>query len=173
VADLDPDLEGEADCGSADVEDRNLAARTVTAQADAVIVTGLAGPQGVHRLARVVGALRAHGVADERILPVVNRAPRSPRARAEIAAAFGELLASRPGTAIASPVFVTEQRRLDAAIRDGLGVPGAIATTVTAAVGALVDRAAPATADAEPADEPVPVRPGSLGAWATSQEAAG
>lgn len=173
VADLDPDIEGEAECGSVDVEDRNLVARTVTAQADVVVVTGLAGPQGVHRLARTVSALREHGVADERILPVVNRAPRSTRSRAEIASAFGELLTNRPDAAIASPVYVTEHRRLDASIRDGLGVPSPIATTVTAAVAALVHRASPSGAADEPTDEPVPVRPGSLGAWATSQEAAG
>ena len=172
VADLDPDLEGEAECGSVDVEDRNLVARTVTAQADVVVVTGLAGPQGVHRLARTLRALREHGVADERILPVVNRAPRSSRSRAEITSALGELLTNRPDSAIASPVFVTEHRRLDASIRDGLGVPSAIATTVTAAVAALADRATSDADDRRP-DEPVPVRPGSLGAWATSQEATG
>lgn len=172
VADVDPDLEGEAESGSSDVEDRNLMARTATAQADAVVVTGLPGPQGIHRLARTVTALREHGVADARILPVVNRAPRSPRLRSEITATFGELLAPGPDAAVASPVFVTEHRRIDAAIRDSVGVPTTVATSVAAAVSALLDRAGP-PAGLDPGLDAQRVAPGSLGAWATSQEAAG
>lgn len=175
VADIDPDLEGEAECGSIDVEDRNLMSRTVLRQADVVVVTGLAGPQGLHRLARVLADLRGHGIADERILPVVNRAPRSPRTRAEITRALAELVATRDETApaLASPVFVTEQRRLDASLRDGLGVPTAVATSLAAAVGALEQRLGDDGPSRTAPAEPVPIRPGSLGSWATSQEATG
>ena len=177
VADIDPDLEGEAQCGSIDVEERNLMARTVASQADVVVVTALAGPQGVHRLARVLGDLRELGVPDTRLLPVVNRAPRSPRSRAEIARALADLVATRrdPDTvsALASPLFVGEHRRIDAAIRDGLGVPSALASSITAAVAGLTDRLALDDASVAGAAEPVAVRPGSLGSWATSQEAAG
>jgi hypothetical protein len=177
VADIDADLDGEAECGSIDVEERNLMSRTVVAQADVVVVTGLAGPQGLHRLARLLGELREHDVPDTRILPVVNRAPRSARLRSEITRALAELVATRhePGTtpAPASPVFVTEQRRLDASIRDGLGVPTAVATSLAAAVTALSDRLVDESARAHDSGAPVPIRPGSLGSWATSQEATG
>lgn len=177
VADIDPDLEGEAQCGSIDVEERNLMSRTVAAQADVVVVTALAGTQGLHRLGRVLGDLRELGVPDTRLLPVVNRAPRSPRARAEITRALADLLAARhqPDTpsALASPLFVTEHRRIDAAIRDGLGVPSSLAASVTAAVGSLADRVAHESLRTTGPDEPVAVRPGSLGSWATSQEATG
>jgi hypothetical protein len=177
VADVDPDLEGEAECGSIDVEERNLMARTVVAQADVVVVTGLAGPQGLHRLARLLGDLREHGVPDARILPVVNRAPRSPRLRAEITRALADLVVSRHESdappALASPVFVTEQRRLDSSIRDGLAVPGAVATNLAAAVAALSDRLVHEALRERHSDGPVPIRPGSLGSWTTSQEATG
>lgn len=177
VADIDPDVEGEAQCGSVDVEDRNLMARTIASQADVVVVTGLAGPQGIHRLARQIGELRDLGVIDARMLPVVNRAPRSPRARAVLARALADLVAAGRDPSIppsmASPVFVTEHRRLDASIRDGLGVPSAIASTVAAAVGALGDRLVHEQLRTDQGSGPAPVRPGSLGSWATSQEATG
>ena len=177
VADIDPDLEGEAACGSIDVEERNLMARTVAAQADVVVVTALAGPQGLHRLGRVLGDLRELGVPDTRLLPIVNRAPRSPRARAEITRALADLLAARsqPDTvsALASPLFVAEHRRIDAAIRDGLGVPSSLAASVTAAVASLADRVAHEPRRATDPGEPEAIRPGSLGSWATSQEATG
>lgn len=177
VADIGADLEGEAQCGSIDVEERNLMGRTVATQADVVVVTALAGPQGLHRLARVLSDLRELGVPDTRLLPVVNRAPRSPRSRAEITRALADLLAMRrdPDTvsAMASPLFVAEQRRIDATIRDGLGVPSALASSITVAVAALTDRLDLDATGIAGTAEPVAVRPGSLGSWATSQEAAG
>jgi hypothetical protein len=176
VADLDPDVEGEAQTGAVDLEDRNLMARTVALDADVVVVTGLAGPHGVHRLARQLRELRELGVADRRLLPVVNRAPRSPRARAEAARALAELVATTgPPPTLASPTFVGEQRRLDTAIRDGVGLPAGLASQLARAVEAVAERldAETDTGDLAGTDGPVPVRPGSLGAWATSQEAAG
>jgi len=174
VADLDPDIEGERECGSVDVEERNLLARSVTDVAEVVVVTALPGPQGVHRLVRELSVLLEHGVRPERILPVVNRAPRPSRARAEITrtiAALTEPAAPR-ASALASPVFLPEIRRIDTNLRDGTGVPGSISTALASAVNAIAARA-----EALPAaprdDEPRAVIPGSLGSWSTSQEAAG
>ncbi len=176
VADIDPDVEGEGECGSVDVEERNLMARTVVRQADIVAVTGLAGPQGLHRLARVLSDLREVGVPDRRILPIVNRAPRSPRLRSEMARTIADLVAvrSRPdASSLASPLFLGENRRIDAALRDGLGAPASLATTVAAAVSGFADRLVHDDLRGSGAADPEPVRPGSLGAWGTSQEAAG
>ncbi|HEY2813253.1 MAG TPA: hypothetical protein VGJ03_07315, partial [Acidimicrobiales bacterium] len=88
VADITSDFEGERHCGSIDVEERNVMARTTAAAADVVVVVGSPGPRGVHRMVRLVAALVDVGIDGERILPVVNRAPRSPRSRAEITAAL-------------------------------------------------------------------------------------
>lgn len=175
VCDLEPDLEGEAECGSFDVEERNLLARTAIDQADVVVVTARPDVQGLHRLVRLLADLLDRGIPPDRIVTVVNRAPRAARARAEITRAVAALLDPAVGTAarqLASPIFVAEHRRLDAALRDGTGVPAALGVGVSAAVLAAIDRpaAAPAAA-ATPAMAPVAVAPGSLGSWA--QEATG
>jgi len=168
VADIDPDLEGEAQCGSLDVEERNLLARSITTVADVVVVTGLAGVHGVHRLVRVLDGLVAHGVPADRLVPVINRAPRSPRARAELSRALAELARPMLGAQhelLAGPVFVGDQRRLDAALRDGVGAPTTMSTLVAGAVEALLARVDAPTISL--ADEvPVAVTPGSLGSWA-------
>ncbi|MEZ5266417.1 MAG: hypothetical protein R2755_32540 [Acidimicrobiales bacterium] len=97
VADCEADVEGEDDCGSVEVEERNGLTRAALQRADAVVVVGTATLTGVHRLVRLVGELRRFGVPAERLLVVVNQAPRQARARAELATAIGAL------TALAGP----------------------------------------------------------------------
>ena len=92
VADVDADLEGERATGSIDVEERNTMARATTLAADLVVVVGLPGMKGLHSFLGRIRDLLAHGVPAAQLLPVVNRAPKGPRARAELTAAFGELL---------------------------------------------------------------------------------
>ena len=168
VADVDCDLEGEKDCGSMDIEERNLFARTVTGRADVVVAVGLSGAKGLHRLVRVVQALVDHHVDPARIVPVVNRAPRNPRARAEITTALTHLTRPLLGShsIIAGPVFVPERRRLEELVGDGARLPDNLCGPMTAAVMAVLDRStAPADTEYE-VKEPVAVAPGSLGTWA-------
>jgi MinD-like ATPase involved in chromosome partitioning or flagellar assembly len=163
VADADADLEGEAETGSLDLEDRNACARLLTATADVVVVTAVDGVVGVHRLVRTLADLVAHGVEPERLLPVVNRAPRSPRRRAELTRAVALLLGElAPGAATVSPLMVPARRDLDAVVLDGSPLPRALCAPVGAAVEAVLDRVGErgsSTSDAEP----VAIRPGSLG----------
>lgn len=168
VADVDSDVEGQDQCGSVDVEERNAMARITAAQADAVVVVGTPGPKGVARLVRTLWALVEHHVAIERLVPVVNRAPRSPRARAELTATVPALAGSltTAAMALAPPVFVGERRRLDEAIRDAARLPRAAGDVLRGAVDAAIRRAAAVT-PASPASEPFPVTPGSLGAWSS------
>ena len=171
VADIDPDVEGEAQCGSLDIEERNLFARSISAQADVVLAVGLPGPKGLHRLLRVVDGLVEHDVDPARIVPVINRAPRSPRARAELTAAFAQLtrpmVASR--TPFAGPVFLPDRRRVDDVLGDGVRLPDSLTSPLGAAVGAVLDRvsaSAPIQRSTASRDlEPVAVAPGSLGTW--------
>jgi len=170
VADVDDDLEGESTTGSSDVEDRNLLARTTVEVADVVVVVGAPGLKGAHSLLRVVRDCIAAGVRPERIVPVVNRAPRSRTARAELLRAVTELLASsNPGQGVLSPVFLPERRGLDEVLRDGVALPDALVAPIASAVRArlesLPERSAPA------APEPMLVEAGSLGSW--DEEAAG
>jgi MinD-like ATPase involved in chromosome partitioning or flagellar assembly len=174
VSDVDPDVEGEAQCGSVDVEDRNLLARTTLLDADLVVVVGQPGLAGFDAQLRVVRDIAELGVPGSRIVPVVNRAPRNPRARAEAAAALARLLAAtHPGVTLAStPVFVPERRRLDDLLRDGVPLPSQIVRPLAGAVRALLERATLASVPAErPAieHEPVAVVPGSLGSWSDDE----
>jgi hypothetical protein len=175
VAEIDADVEGEAECGSVDVEDRNMLARTAATTADLVLVVGQAGLCGLHAHLRVLRDLVGLGVDPGKLVPIVNRAPRNPRARAEISQALaGPLEASLPGVRLAAnAVFVPERRRLDGAVRDGLAPPSAVVAPIAQAVRALVEVVpSGAGAGAGPAsvaaDEPVAVVPGSLGAWPPS-----
>jgi MinD-like ATPase involved in chromosome partitioning or flagellar assembly len=164
VADIDADLEGQDETGSAEIEERNLLARAAVARSDVVVVVGLPGLKGLHGLTRVVDDLRAHGVEPERILPVVNRAGRNQRTRAEVRRTFAELTATRDGgQPVDGPIFLPERRGLDDLHRDGARMPSAIAAPVVGAVHALLDRAGARTDTG--AGAPERVAPGSLGSW--------
>jgi len=165
VADVDDDLEGEAATGSADVEDRNLLARTTIEAADVVVVVGAPGPKGAHSLLRVTRDCIAAGVEPARIVPVVNRAPRSRTARADVARAIDELLAaSNPGQAVLSPVFVPERKQLDEVLRDGVPLPDAVVDPVSRAVRARLDAVSERVPMVSVA-QPQLVEAGSLGSW--------
>lgn len=167
VADIDADLEGQHDCGSLDVEDRNLLARTVTATADVVVVVSQPTIVGLHRMTRLLDALFRHGVEGHRILPLVNRAPRQGRARAELTRTVAEL--ARPlapdASRLCSPLFVPDRRGLDDFVRAADPLPVSLTATVGDAIAALLGRAS--DADAPAAARPQRVEPGSLGAWST------
>lgn len=165
VADIEPDLEGDAETGSTDVEDRNLVARTIARQADVVVVVGDPGLKGLHATGRVLRDLRSFGVEPERILAIMNRAPRQARARAEFARAFAALCGP---TATSAPVPVPHRRGLEELHRDAGRFPDAIVEPVTGAVRSLLDRL-PAFASEQP--EPVAIAPGSLGTWADDEAA--
>lgn len=162
VADVDADVEGQRLTGSVDVEDRNSLARHVTRSADLVLVTATPTVTGLHRLVRSLDGFLDHGVEAERLLPVVNQAPRSVRARAELTRAVADLLGPMGAALTTTPLFLTHRRDLDAVFRDASPLPRTIVEPVTAAVGATLDRLEPRdTVGPEPVA--VPVRPGSLG----------
>lgn len=172
VADIDDDLEGERSTGSLDVEERNVMARVVTAAADLVVVVGAPGLHGLHRLLRVTGDLLEHGVSGDRILPILNRSPRSPRARAELTRAFGELLsAGRGDHGVPSPVHLAEGRHLDELLRDGSRLHDPWLAPVCGPVLALLE-AREADPGGRSLEDPVAVVPGSLGSW-TEQDDVG
>src|SRR3546814_9431847 len=101
-----------------DIEDRNAMARSAARNADLVVVVGTPGVKGLHSLLRVIREVIAAGVPGSQVLPVINRAPRDPRARAEIAATLGELLALGGETSVPSPLHLSERHRVEDALRD-------------------------------------------------------
>lgn len=157
VCDTDAEVEGEKECGSVDVEDRHVMARTALSRADVVFVVGLPGMKGTHSLVRTVNQVAAFGVGARRVVPVVNKAPRSPRVRAEIAEALSGLV----GTPLAAPVFVPE-RRLDELLRDGARLPPVVTAPLASACAALLDEVGSRRVVAA---EPELITPGSLGSW--------
>jgi hypothetical protein len=169
VADVAGDVEGEAECGSADVEERNHLARHAAHNASVVVAVGSPGLKGIHSLARLVRALVAVGVAPERIVPVVNRAPRNPAGRAGLSRAFSALVSEWDDSVTlgtAGPVPVPE-RKIDDVLRDGGPLPTAIVQTLTRAVVAVADR----QADRPPAHGgPSRITPGSLGTWSEAAD---
>jgi len=176
VADIDADLEGEALTGSLDVEERNTMARVVADAADLVVAVGEPGLHGVHSLLRVTRDLLHHGVSGGRILPVVNRSPRGPRARAELTRAFGELLeAAIPDHGVPTPVHVGERRNLETDLRDGARLHEGWLAPVCAPVQSLLDRHAgdlpsPDVVPQRTTEQLVPVAPGSLGTWPDDED---
>jgi septum formation inhibitor-activating ATPase MinD len=151
VCDTDPEIEGEEECGSTDVEDRHVLARAAARGADVVFVVGLPGVKGVHAARRVMHDLQEFGVTPGRIVPVVNRAPRGRRARADIVAALDR----------AGAVFLPE-RRVDELFHDGVRFPSALTAPLAGACLAVRERLG-----AVDAPRAQPVRPGSVAVWSS------
>jgi hypothetical protein len=162
VCDCDSDVEGEEETGSAEVEDRNVLARTAVAAADVVFAVGGSGLKGTHSLAGVLADLDAYGVDPRRVVPVVNRAPRHPRQRAEASRALAEL-APRATGAMATPLFLPE-RRVEDALRDGTPLHAALVLPVTTAFNTIAC-ALPSVGRVDEEPTPTPITPGSLGHW--------
>lgn len=163
VADLDPDLEGERDSGSFDVEERHHVARAALARADVAIVTGEATTLGCAKLVRLVGDVLAQDVDPRRLLLVLPRSPRSPRTRAELATALADLLRGAVGPLaerIAAPLGLPD-RPVDAAVRDAVPLPAPLPEKLADAVRTLLGRIG--TREAPQGVVPVPVRPGEFG----------
>jgi len=160
VADIDSDLEGEAECGSIDVEERNLAARDVTSLADAIVIVSDPTLSGVHRMVAMVDEVLRLDVAPARIVLVINNAPRSARTRSDLASSIAKLADGGAATELASPIFVGTRRHLDDIHRNGIRFPPGLAADVATAIESAIRRA-PGRETSQPEPEPVVV--GSLG----------
>lgn len=170
VCDVTGDVEGEDDAGSVDVEERNLMARTALLRADVVFVVTRPGPKGVHAAVRLIADLAGIGVPGDRIVPVVNMAPRHPRARAELTAALADLLAPVIGSrGPASPVFLPA-KKVDEALRDAVPLPAPLPALLANAFAAMTARVGPRVMP-PPRDAEL-VAPGSLGASLDRDESA-
>ena len=163
VCDVTADLEGEDDAGSADVEERNLMARTAVPAADVVFAVGRPGVKGVHALVRVLTDLGRAGVPAGRVVPVFNMAPRAPRARAELSKALADLAGPvLGGGRTVAPVFLPA-RRVEEALRDAVRMPAPLPATLAGAYLAVTGRLG--RLEPRSGAEPEIVTPGSVGSW--------
>jgi hypothetical protein len=173
VADCDHEVDGEAETGSHDLEDRNLLARHTTRAADLVVVVAQPTVSGIGDLVHALAALDRLGVPATRTLTVLNRAPRHPRRRAELAAAVAELARADPPHL--GPAFLPDRRGLDAIHRRVDRLPGALTRPLASVVQASLERAVATTPDgatARPHRTPARIAPGSLGHWSDGADAA-
>ena len=170
VVDVDADVEGEQQCGSSDVEDRNVLARQALTAADLVLVVGVPGVAGLHSQLRVLARParprrrgRPAGAGDQ-----PGTAGASPAGRARIGAgAAPDGVGARRGGGVDTGVR-PRAGRLAQAARDAAPLPAPVVKPLVGAVRGLLDRARHAAAPrpSAPAPEPVLVAPGSLGSWA-------
>lgn len=167
VCDITGDFDGAEETGSEDIEDRNRLARMAARQADVIAVVGVPGAWGVHHTVRTILALSEIGVSCQRILPVINHAPRQPKSRAGIGSAIRDLTKTRLADAdsLCSPIFVQTRRGLEATLRDGDPLPKALTEDLASGLHALLDLSAPIEIDLTSVPEPVAIVPGSLGTW--------
>lgn len=156
VADVEPDLEGEAETGSIDVEERHALARAAVRSADVVVAVGRPGLHGTHALVRLLGEVVAAAVDGARILPVVNRAPADRAARAEITATLAALGSS--GERPLPPSFVGDLA-VEPAFLCGHPLPIEISHDLASTVDAVTRLASVGTRH----EEHHRVRPGTLG----------
>ncbi len=169
IADCDFDTDGRSECGSVEVEERNTMARGATRSADLVIVVTNPGPRGIRRLVRITGDLVGSGVDPERLVAVVNRGPRSHRARAEIARTVPELLTATGVDCrqMASPVFLPERRRIEETHPGPTPLPRPLTAPITSAAADALDRVS-----GVPVRRPDPeqIQPGTLGSFGTGTD---
>jgi hypothetical protein len=162
VTDVDADFEGVDECGSIEVEERNMLARTAVDAASTVVVVGSPSAKGVHSLVRILHLVLGRGVQPRSIVTVLNRSPRSLRSRAALVAALAALLPSEVAGLMGSPVFVPDRRRMDEVVRDAAPMPSALVGPVQGVVLAQLDGR---VASERPPPEAAAVEPGSLGHW--------
>lgn len=149
-------------------------ALTALANADVVVAVGLPGVKGAHSLVRLLRDLAGAGTPSDRVIPVFNRAPKSGRAKAELARVLTQLATVDPPgdnhsgarrrshahmLGPASPIFVPE-RTLDEMAGHAARLPAVVVDPLVASVGAVLHRSGRRSA---PSSEPRAVAPGSLG----------
>lgn len=164
VADTDADLEGEAQTGSIDIEDRNVLARELATTADLIVLTAHAGVAGTSRSIQTFRDLIELGVDSRRILLVVLGAPRSTRRRSELTRTIATLLSEVfPSHPIPIPVMVPIRRDLEPIFHDGAPPPRSVLGSVTAAIGHLFADVGPLTDRHSLNETPIAIIPGHLG----------
>lgn len=84
VVDHDDSCDGEAETGSLDVEERHVIARHTLSHANAVICVGTTGMKGMYDLSWLIQEAVRLDVAPDKIIPVINFAPRRPALRASL-----------------------------------------------------------------------------------------
>lgn len=135
VSDITADLESESDTGSTEIEDRHALAHSAIDAADLVVAVANPTLKGVRDVVGLIDDLGRLGVASQRIQVLVNRAPRSPRVRAEVTRAISDLSQSTPER---SPIFLPERRGMELLHRCADRLPSQMTMPLASAIAAIV-----------------------------------
>ena len=164
IADTDTDLEGEAQTGSIDIEDRNVLARELVVTADIIVLTARAGVAGTSRSIQTFRDLIELGVDSRRILLVVLSAPRSTRRRSELVRTITSLVNEVfPDHPIPVPVMVPIRRDLEPFFHDGAPPPKSVLGSISTAIAQLFADIGPLPHRASTDQTPIAILPGHLG----------
>jgi hypothetical protein len=164
VADVPAELDGQAQTGSMDLEDRHAPTLAALATADVVLVTGHPDLHGLHALVDLLGEVVASGVPPERVVPVVVGVPRAPATRARLTAATARLSAAHT-TRHSDPivlhpaVLLPRIRHLD----DRHDRVAPLPSSLTGPLGRLCERLLGELAPRSAAHHPERIRTGELG----------
>ena len=165
VADVDAEVDGEAQTGSVEIEERNGLARTVLARSELILVVGQPTMKGVYALVRTLIDLLEFGIAPQRLLPVINQASGAATMRSELSRAVRQLVGDAAGGSAVSPALFLPEVPLEGALRDRDALPAALPRALATAVDALLQRhGAPPPQPREAA--PQQITPGAIGHWA-------
>jgi hypothetical protein len=134
VADVSPELDGQAETGSIDIEERNGLARMVIDRAAVVVVVGHWSTTGVPRLVRLLGEIERHGVPRERLRPVLNRGPRTAAGRTAAIHAISGLLDDLGTGPWPRPVALPHERRVEGCLREARPLPARLVARAAAAL---------------------------------------
>ena len=122
VVDHDPDVDGEHETGSLDIEERHALARDLVRRADLIVLVGRPGVKGLHDMVRLGHRLTDAGLPRARLVPVVAAAPRRPAARAVTARLLAELHPEGTEGSV-PPLFVRPVRHLEEVHRSAARLP--------------------------------------------------
>lgn len=162
VMDVDPDLDGENETGSADVGDRHSVTATALDRADVVLVVSRPGMKGLHALASLVDEVVGAGVPPMRVQPVINGIARNPATRAEASRCLQRLRATDDRGATAAALHLRTVRQLEDAHRSCAPLPSSLCDPLGRAVRHHLANLGPRAAGSS-MGEVARVRPGELG----------
>ncbi len=130
IADIGPDLDGRVESGSLDLEERNALGRAAAERAAAVVVVGRWSTTGIHRLVRTLLDLEAHGLARDRLLPVLNHAPRRRTGRVAARRTLLALLDDLGSGSWPAPICLTHDRGIEPRLREARALPDRVVAQV-------------------------------------------
>ena len=123
VIEHDPDLDGEDETGSVDVEELHGLARRATLLADLVVAVGRPGMWGLHRHLRLLEELDDAGLDPRRVQPVVNHAPPTPGQRALHTRSLARLTEPAEHGPRRPPLFLAHNRSVADRLRGAEPLP--------------------------------------------------